>query len=545
MSSTGSSRALAPAILLAAALAGVLLAPGTGTAQAASPEARIAFAVDTAADGRSSRIFVADPDGDNPRPVSGGTGRDRAPAFSPDGKSLAYQTTNELGLDTVMIQPLDGTKPRPVAVGASPQWSRDGKRLLFSRRQLNEYGLYVIRADGSQKDEGLKPIAKGQIGRWSPDERQLAAVAPVILEGRDRWQIQVMPVETLQPRLRLTLPESFGQVVSLDWAPGGGSLLFSVARQSRYELYVADLKSPEPRRVPAGEAVPNAAYGSWSPDGKEILFRSAADGMEGSSALSRVCLMRADGSNVRVLWEPQDRTLRVHGTAWHHPTVLAAVNPQTPVIKPPVPAPVPPQPPVVTPKPPVTPPARALGPPRKLHGDKLFTIDHARSPVSVSLAVPRDADFVVSVPELPLKSWAPRRQGVGLTLELEDGGLYRGTVIHSGVPWVTLQGRPRGGKVRLIDGKKLPPASSSFASGFKLSLRREGKNLIVAVNDQDVLTRPVLTSGVKTLSLTLENFDEGQARFNVGGIFYREWGTESPEKAAGTGPPAAPAPPGQ
>ena len=105
------------------------------------------------------------------------------------------------------------------------------------------------------------------------------------------------------------------------------------------------------------------------------------------------------------------------------------------------------------------------------------------------------------------------------------------TVIHSGVPWVTLQGRPKGGKVRLIDGKKLAPGTGGFMGGLRLTIRREGSNLIVAVNDQDLLSRPLLTSGVGALLLTLENFDPGTARFNLGDITYREW-VEAP--AAGS-----------
>jgi hypothetical protein len=504
--------------LLPALAVALAVAPGPG---ARAADGKIAFAVDISPEGRASRIYVANPDGSGARALSNGAGRDRAPAFSPDGRSLAYQSTNELGLDTLVVQPVDGGHPgRALAAGTNPQWSRDGKRLLFSRRQLNEYSLYVIKADGTQKDGGLKPLAKGQIGRWSPDEHQLAVVAPVILDGKDRWQIQVMPVDNSQPHVRLTLPETYGQVVSLEWSPNGESLLFSVVRQSQYDLYVMDLKSPDPRRVPAGNAVPNAAYGAWSPTGKEILFRAAVGG-DGPGMLSRLCVMKADGTGVRTIWEPEDKSLRLHGTAWYRPpTAVAAVT------DPKLPNPVKPEPPQPV-KPAPGAPGKTLGPPRLLHAEKLFTVQQPRSPVSVSLAIPGGADFVVSVPVNPTKDWKPRRQGVGVTLELEDGSLYRGTVIYSGVPWATLQGRPKGAKVRLIDGKKLAPEAVSFGKGFKLTVRREGNNVIVAVDDKDVLTRSVLSAPVKTLALTLENFDPGDARFNLGAIYYREWGTET------------------
>jgi len=194
--------------------------------------------------------------------------------------------------------------------------------------------------------------------------------------------------------------------------------------------------------------------------------------------------------------------------------------------------------------PPPPPVPKVLGPPRLLHATKVFQVDRQRSPVSVVIAAPKDADFIVTVPELPVARWKARRQAVAITLELEDGGLYRGTVIYSGVPWVTLQGRPKGGKVRLIDGKQLGSDTVGFGKGFKLTLRREGKNLVIALNDQDLLTRPVLTSDVKSISLTLENFDPGVAKFNLGGIFLREWvPATGPAGAPAAGGAAAPAPP--
>ncbi len=524
-----------------AALAVGMAGHRSALAQGATGSPKVAFAVDSS-DGRASRIYIANPDGSGARAITSGLSRDRAPAFSPDGRSLAYQTTTDLGLNAVMVQSLDpsNSRARTVAVGMYPQWSRDGQRLLFSRRQSNAFGLFAIRADGSEKDQGLKPLVKAQIGRWSPDEKLLGAVTPVIAEGKERWQLQVLPTDTLQPRFRLTLPEDFGQVVSLDWASDNQRLLLTSTRQSRHELFVVDLRSPETRRVPAGEAVPNAAFGAWSPDGQEILFRSVSDGaMNGApngAAQSRLCVMQADGSQVRVIWEPPNSGARIQGTAWYRPPVQTAAVPKpTPPVeampKPPVDPPVDP-----APKPPVAPPvapqARVLGPPRKLLTGRPIIVGQARSPLSMNLAVPGQSDFVVSVPILATRGLATRRQGIGVTLELSDGGLYRGNVIYSDSPWVTLQGRAKGGKVRLIDGQQLPK-TQGFPTGFKLTLRREGKLLTVAVNDRDVLSRPLLNSGIKNLSLTLENFDPGDARFNLGSVYYREWGL-APAAAAAT-----------
>jgi hypothetical protein len=340
----------------------------------------------------------------------------------------------------------------------------------------------------------------------------------------------------------MTLPESYGQVVSLDWSPGGDGLLFSVSRQDHYDLYALDLKSPEPRRIPAGSGnastAPNPAYGSWSPDGEEILFRTMSEPSGDGNALSRLNIAKADGTAVRTVWESANKTQRIHGTAWYRPPVTLASaeqKPPKPAAPPPMaavpsPQPAPPQPaapPAAPPPAPNTAPngqtvtIQVPGTPKKVHSQKLFVVDRRRSPVSVPLARPDAGDFTLTVPLLPAKSWSGRRQGVGVTLELEDGSLYRGTVIYSGAPWATIQGRPKGGKVRLVDGKQLPPAVAGFKRGFKLSVRRDGQNLVVEVNDEVVLSRPVLESPVKRAYVTLENFDPGKAYFPLGNIYYQ------------------------
>src|SRR5437762_2188848 len=78
---------------------------------AAAAPSLIAFALDTDEEGHASRIYVAGPDGSGLKAVTSGTTRDRGPAFSPDGKAVAYQSANSLGLDTVMVQELDEGKP--------------------------------------------------------------------------------------------------------------------------------------------------------------------------------------------------------------------------------------------------------------------------------------------------------------------------------------------------------------------------------------------------------------------------------------------------
>jgi hypothetical protein len=67
-----------------------------------------------------------------------------SPAWSPDGATIAY-ATNVFMDPHILVMGADGTGARPVAAGSDPAWSRDGTKLVYAGAD----GLFVIGVDGS------------------------------------------------------------------------------------------------------------------------------------------------------------------------------------------------------------------------------------------------------------------------------------------------------------------------------------------------------------------------------------------------------------
>lgn len=107
--------------------------------------------------------YVADSGGLWIRPYSGGNARQlvspaSAPAFSPDGTTLAYR-----GKDGVYVLPIMGGKPRLLAVGGErPRYSPDGLQIVYHTAA----GLFLIPAAGGQP---RKVHPTGKYAVWSPD----------------------------------------------------------------------------------------------------------------------------------------------------------------------------------------------------------------------------------------------------------------------------------------------------------------------------------------------------------------------------------------
>jgi dipeptidyl aminopeptidase/acylaminoacyl peptidase len=207
--------------------------------------------LDLAADEYRSQLWTVPTDGSAPaRPLTHGH-RDSAPAFSPDGRWLAYLSAAPKGAPQLHVLATAGGAPR----------------------QLTEHHLGA----GS-------PV-------WSPDSRRLAYVARVPEAGRYGTDPDVAPAAEA-PRLITTLKyRSDGVGFTTDRRP---------------HVFVVDLPADtaedavellDPVQVTDGEF--DDADVTWSPDGSELAFVSARHADADTDRVSDVYVVRPDGGGLR------------------------------------------------------------------------------------------------------------------------------------------------------------------------------------------------------------------------------------------------------
>lgn len=87
-------------------------------------------------------FLMALPDG-QPRRLTSASEREYAPAFSPDGRWIAYTTWSDSAGGQVRIVAPDGSAARPVVASRghylNPSWSRDGRRIVFVSSTAPEF----------------------------------------------------------------------------------------------------------------------------------------------------------------------------------------------------------------------------------------------------------------------------------------------------------------------------------------------------------------------------------------------------------------------
>jgi tricorn protease len=122
-------------------------------------------------------LWIVPRTGGEAKRLTSGAGVETDPAFSPDGKFVAF-TGQYDGNDDVFVVPTEGGTPRRLTYhpGADQVvgWTPDGKRILFrsSRASYSRFTrLYTIGLDGGHPEEVPLPIA--DTGSYSPDGKRI------------------------------------------------------------------------------------------------------------------------------------------------------------------------------------------------------------------------------------------------------------------------------------------------------------------------------------------------------------------------------------
>jgi Tol biopolymer transport system component len=133
---------------------------------------QIAYRLLLAAD--DGEIWVMDANGGNMRDlVNDPKFSDWGPAWSPDGRLIAYDSNRRVGL-AIWLMTADGSGQRIITHGHGeyPSWSPDGKRIAYAGGGY--YDIHVTDADGSN-DRALTTTAAYDMGpAWSPDGAWIA-----------------------------------------------------------------------------------------------------------------------------------------------------------------------------------------------------------------------------------------------------------------------------------------------------------------------------------------------------------------------------------
>ena len=194
--------------------------------------------------------------------VTNHPGRDYNPAWSPDGRFIAFLRRLENDKHSVIVIPALGGPERKLAeisltgselVTHFLNWSPDSKHLIIVDRRVREEptGLFVLSVETGEKRSLISPPAKSigdSVPTFSPDGRTLAFLRSPSHTVHDLYLLAIS--EDLRPQgepRRLTFDN--GWIVGAAWIPDGHEIVFSSNRLNTPRLWrimTSGLAQPQP-----------------------------------------------------------------------------------------------------------------------------------------------------------------------------------------------------------------------------------------------------------------------------------------------------------
>ena len=244
--------------------------------------------------GPDKEIWVMDYDGANQHQVTHLGTISMSPRVSPDNSRLAFAALEKYGFQIKMYSLLLGRLvnfPAAEGTNASPAWSPDGKQLAYSSSRTGDPEIWVSDVNGS--------LARRLTSFRGPDS------SPVF---NPRTGAQIAWISGHSGLPQLYIMESDGSGVqrmtdggyasSPSWSPNGQFLAFAWNRKygpgapGGQDIYVMEVATRKWIQLTHDSG--QCDFPSWSPDGRHIVFANGR----------KIWTMLADGTQRHVLTGP-------------------------------------------------------------------------------------------------------------------------------------------------------------------------------------------------------------------------------------------------
>jgi TolB protein len=268
---------------------------------------KIAFTSDRdATKGKLSKeLYVMDYDGNNPLRVTVDSSINIGPAWSPDGKGLAFVSYLLGTPDVFMISVPEGKRSNLTngknSQAFAPSFSHDGKKIAYASTRSGNMEIWVANADGSGARNVTNHPSDDIAPCWSPTDQEIAFTSNRTREP----QLWVMDNEGLNVRL-LSKVGKYNDACAWNPSKQYPEIAYTSSIDRGLEVAVMDIVSHQVRQITQGRG--RCEYPAWAPSGRHLAFACERGGTWQVTVADRlgqnIQTLAGEGNNSQPDWGP-------------------------------------------------------------------------------------------------------------------------------------------------------------------------------------------------------------------------------------------------
>ena len=291
----------------------VFAAVGVPSRVGATPPGDNGLIAFTSSTPSGNQLFTVRPNGEDLHQITHVAGDAGNVDWSPDGRHLVFAIGSETSA-TIAIARADGSRlrvlPQPDGVfDDQPSFSPDGRTIYFERFSVatNDDAIWSMTSDGDDQHRVLGPFPDGFVTdpNISPDgttmsfqgfDGSVVGPPPDFEPARGLFTADLNGGNITQIR-----PFTTDQTIKADWAPNGRRITVTENANHFQPNDSANIVTMRPdgsgvrQLTDFHDPETNAYFGSYSPDGRWIVFRLESHGMFG------LYRMHPDGTHQQVI----------------------------------------------------------------------------------------------------------------------------------------------------------------------------------------------------------------------------------------------------